>query len=485
MKKSFVIFSLILIGFVSKAQQSEFISITKNQKTVGKLAKTGQAIKGTTLEFNDFIYEFKVDTINQILFLKFDVENKAKDLIAAIGLKNDSLIWKNEFKSNNKSDLELYRNHIFKNDAYNSQKIDAKSGNVLYEVPYLVLAISYSQNIGVFYKKNILGKKINSIYGIDLQNGNVVWEKKGIDMTGYKIIRVDDQSVTFSTLNDGIHQLDLKTGKGWDYKQITVSHKSIYSYPYTYTFNTADFLNDSTSFVITSMEGLVSISESGERKWFSPILSKFHIIDPTIHRMPNKDILFIDKSQKDGAFVSRYNKNGQEVYVNYLSEYKNLLDYRVLENSVNLIFSKKIVNLSISNGNLINEVNHNMKLKTTAEIFNNVIFLENKGDTLEEINPFDSLSFLLYHKADNKIEKININTAIITAVPWDANTYFLENYYHKYRFIKGERYLIIIDDKNIKIASFLDISQYKIIKNMLYLVKENQLTKVDLNDFLE
>lgn len=117
------------------------------------------------------------------------------------------------------SNLKLFSKTMIFTVSNKSYCLDINTGNELWEVKNNIYLVSPIDNIGFGY--NLKGLKVNSneFEGIDLNNGQVLWKRELNGEYGWNDVFYTNDS-TLVVAAAGLHSLDTKTGKGWDYNTI-------------------------------------------------------------------------------------------------------------------------------------------------------------------------------------------------------------------------------------------------------------------------
>lgn len=139
--------------------------------------------------------------------------------IVQYDINNQKVLWTKKIAYQT-SNLKLFSKTMIFTVSNKSYCLDINTGNELWEVKNNIYLVSPIDNIGFGY--NLKGLKVNSneFEGIDLNNGQVLWKRELNGEYGWNDVFYTNDS-TLVVAAAGLHSLDTKTGKGWDYNTIT------------------------------------------------------------------------------------------------------------------------------------------------------------------------------------------------------------------------------------------------------------------------
>lgn len=210
MNKHLLYLLVALIPFFANARpEKDEISITTKDSVVGYTIANKQIIAGVC-EFPLNITRFSIDSGQDqaIVVLREVKDGKAanRGLLAAFDIKSQKITWNFEirnFSIDRTKDLIIYHN------VEKTRYFNLKDGKLVNSGSQRFAFTDYKDNIG-----------FDGMYGIDLFTNRSVWKRKikGNDMLR-SFTRLNDSTVII--LCEGLHQVNMKTGEGWDYELST------------------------------------------------------------------------------------------------------------------------------------------------------------------------------------------------------------------------------------------------------------------------
>ena len=223
MRKIILGFSLLitLTGFSQKNQ----IQVFSNEIILGKSLVDCSVIKGFEYVFSDKIHETFLDTTTGFLTAQLrGLSKNGKWLnntgdIVQYDIKNQKVLWSKKIAYQS-SNLQQFSKTMIYTVANKSYCLDINTGNELWEVKNNIYFVDPIDNIGIGYKFKSSTGYSNELEGIDLKNGNVVWKRDLNREYGWNDVFYTNDS-TMIVVAAGLHAINIKTGKGWDYNTIT------------------------------------------------------------------------------------------------------------------------------------------------------------------------------------------------------------------------------------------------------------------------
>ena len=220
MRSKFISQLFILIGFGLFGQSSD-IHVTSKQKVIGQNLLTQQDISATEYQFPKDIYGRYLDSTSGNLTLqlrKLKKNEKSYGLrgeLIGFNLYSNTVNWSR--KINYTTENVWQNGHLITISKNNKVfYLDDKTGEELWNDKNDLYFADKENEIGIQYLNN----DKNQIQGIDLKSGNVLWQRELSREYGWnETKKLNDSTILIAS--GGLHTLNLKNGKGWDYNTIT------------------------------------------------------------------------------------------------------------------------------------------------------------------------------------------------------------------------------------------------------------------------
>jgi len=219
-----IILGLSLLITITGFSQKSQIQVLNNDKTLGKILVDSSDIKGFEYVFPERIHETFIDTTTGFLTVQLRGLRKEKWLsntgnIIQFDIENQKVLWSKKIAYQS-SNLQQFSKTMIYTVANKSYCLDINTGNELWEVKNNIYFVDPIDNIGIGYKFKSSTGYSNELEGIDLKNGNVVWKRDLNREYGWNDVYYTNDS-TMIVVAAGLHAINIKTGKGWDYNTIT------------------------------------------------------------------------------------------------------------------------------------------------------------------------------------------------------------------------------------------------------------------------
>ncbi|NPA35698.1 MAG: PQQ-binding-like beta-propeller repeat protein, partial [Chlorobi bacterium] len=216
---------LILFSIQSFSQKNNDVKVLINEKVLGKNLLTSSEINGLEYVFPNRIHKTYLDTTSGFLTVqlrglsKNDKWLKNKGYILLYDLNEKKLKW-NKKVNFQTSYLQQFNNTMIFTVANKSYLLDINTGNELWEVKNNIVFADPDYNIGIGYRFNGSTGYSNKLQGLDMKNGKIIWEKELNSEYGWNDLFYTNDS-TLMIVAAGLHSINIKNGKGWDYETIT------------------------------------------------------------------------------------------------------------------------------------------------------------------------------------------------------------------------------------------------------------------------
>src|SRR5574344_114046 len=469
-KKTILYFIFTLISFNLFAQNN---NVSIKDTIVGKSIYNNIELKGKQIKFND----------------------KIKN----ISINNTSIEVSTKHSSTTISDSSINNNDKTNQDSSNNND-------------FIVLCDSIF-NVKIIYNGSYFE-------GIDLINKKSLWTRSIVSNFNISdLIHIDDSNIVVSC--NGLHSINILTGKGWDFDLNTIKEDKTSVYVGTTAsilfaitsaiagFNIDDncFYNEPTLYSYSSnivydypyifmagIDRIVCLDVEGNLIWQDSLNKKQ--TTPSVLFTYDSNIYLINKGfiQKDDdkattsgkCFINGYNIiSGKKIFSSYLKNKDNVLeDYKVVNNDLYMLFDNKLVVFSLANGKTIKEFSHTLesyKDNVGSFAYDNMFFYD-KG-TFKSINTIDSTNILIFVD-DKELNIYNKDMTLIRKVPYD-NIFFKTIQANNLTIIGNKKNSLLINEDGIALMK-LNISYNAVrIGNKLYDIKDNCITELDLNDLFK
>lgn len=492
MKKSLVTGILCCIGLSSFTQNT--VEIIHNERTFGNNLITNKEIVGNEFIFPERIEHSYLETESNCitiqlrgLFMFGSLLNNNGDVIL-YDLTNKKIIWNKSINYQNYY-LEQNGKFIFKTGLKKTYCLDFENGENLWKAKNSIAFIHPELKIGIGYRPYINNSIFNddNFEGVDLKTGNSIWKREIKHDYGLNDIFMINDSVAI-VVTSGLHSVNLKNGRGWDYNAITGE-------PYFQGIKTdikSNVIIDSLNIYFASKEKISRLDLNGNILW-STLLpenmtsnSDIILMDSTLFMINTGSAQLGYARLKQGKpFLAAFDiKNGKQLFLNTVDDKSGKINESIIDKEELLVLYKdKIAKCSVQNGTLITEKSFDKEIygELTGFISYNIY---NKYDSAyKSLTLTDTLNHYV-HTKKNIIVAINKDLDIVNQYDIDQlYKFYLQ--YNKLRFLANKNNTIVID-KNNKIVAKIDISgKANRIGSKLYFVNEKSIIEIDLNEITQ
>jgi hypothetical protein len=488
--------------------------ISISTSTIGKNLLTGKDINAIKSEFTEYITNPVLDTTLNALTLQLRSATKngnyfkSKGYLTLFDLSSKSLKW---IISNNYATDILQQNHeiITRSNSYAGQntRININDGKDMWRTNMIIYASMPNLNIALCYNYNyVTGVYSNTLKCVDLNDGHFLWKRKvenSSHWNGY--INLNDTAIIVKS--SGLHLINLKTGKGWDYEMKTgvndyskmiglnVLGATLGILTGTYVIAgghdmvsnlVSNLASDSLCYYFASKDCLLCISKNGDLQWKVELPKETShsniIIDSTnVYLLNDGEALYNGRSFTYGKpyYAAFDKKNGFQKYMEIFEWKKNpQLDFRMTKDSIDMVFKDQAKRFSIQNGDCKTIIFDTLKYGYLKyPVFGEKKFLK-KDTTFECLNENDPKAFYLM-SSKNEIVKLDENLKL-------ENYYSPENLYtliirtKEYKFLKIDDKTVIINNKKQAVAEINLSENMFVFRNKLYGIDKQSIYEIDL-----
>lgn len=506
-----IYFVIVLLISLNAFSQKNIYPVTHNEIIAGKNYLTGQNIHGQQYSFPCYIYRWSVDSARSRVTLELrdkranGKDYKRKGFLSVFDLKNNKVLWSHDCLS---FDIIHSDSIILRSIGEGSFRLDENNGTHLWKSTYTVFFYNQSYNIGLAYYMGL-----NKLKGINLTDGTVEWERKIDNKYGWEDIKYLNDSVIL-VVSSGLHTINLKTGKGWDYNAVTAINNYgasfaslfagivfgsltgvfIYYAPGSIVIN-----NINSNVVITedkiyfsSRDKVVCLDMEGNVIWETELVKKLSgrssiFINNGFLYVLNLGIATKNNSEtnRGKSFLIKYDINyGRPKYFKLYSDYTKapINGFEIQKDTLILIFNNKISKQLLSDGSIIWEnFIDNSKYGKPLFFIGEQVFTTSDNSTFYSIVLSDTTKYYIYTESGNIY---SINKALSRGnIIENEKTYINYLNYNGYGFLAHENKTIIT--KNNKAVATLNVSENSfIIGSTLYDFQDNDLIEIDLNNII-
>ncbi|MGV8138144.1 MAG: PQQ-binding-like beta-propeller repeat protein [Mangrovibacterium sp.] len=514
-----IILGLSLLITITGFSQSNQIQVLSNEKTLGKSLIDSSDIKGFEYVFPDRIHETFLDTTTGFLTAQLrGLSKNGKWLnntgnIVQYDIKNQKVLWSKKIAYQSSS-LQQFSKTMIYTVANKSFCLDIDTGDELWEVKNNIYFVDPVDNIGVGYKFKSSTGYSNELEGIDLKNGNVVWKRVLNREYGWNDIFYTNDS-TLIVVAAGLHAINVKTGKGWDYN--TITGKKDYKgtaaanavgvglglLTGTFVMSTghdlvrdlvSNTITDSSNIYFASKEQLIKIDkQSGEIIWKFPfsndLASKSSIfMNDSVIFMINKGMAFMGYTQLDFGkpfFAAFDRQSGKQIFLSLIDLKDDpILSYQIQNREIFFAFKNRIAKYSMETGNMITEKEFPKDNFGELKYFvGNQVFIKNQSGDLLSLPQSDSTKVFVF-TSQSKILSIDSELNISKTIEYDdLSIYYLRT--KDFKFIAKDKKTLIINNTGQRIAEIDATSDAFMIGNTLYDTQDKNLITIDLREIIK
>jgi len=516
--KTFFLGIFIFLTTISVSQKNDF-KISYTEKNIGINLLDSSEIKGLEYIFPKRIHKIYFDAKSNLLTVQLRKLSKNgkwlknRGHILLYDLRNKKVKWSKKivYESNR---LQQFDSTLIFTVGNTSYYIDRNTGADLWKIPNTFYHVDSKCNIGIGYKNK---HSINSdeLQGIDLKNGKILWTKELNRDYGWNDLFYTNDS-TLIIVASGLHSINIKTGKGWDYN--TVTGKKDYSGTVaanaagvalglltgTFIVTTghnvihdilSNVLIDSSNIYFSSKEQLAKIDKkTGKVIWTHPFLknltgkSSIFTDDEYIY-MINNGYAFMGyrKINFGEPFIAAFEKKtGKQKYFSLINNKKNpILSFKISDKIIYLISKDKIAKYSLETGNLIKEeILPNENFGEFKYIIGNQVFKKTNEQKFICLPKSDTTKIFIFTDK-GKILGFNEQLNLTNILNYD-DLYISYIQLKRFKFIIAKNNLTwIIDEKGEKTAELDVTPEAFLIGKILYDKQNNKFIEIDLSNIIK
>ncbi len=474
--------------------------------TIGTSAISINTLIAKTFSFSTLIYDFKIDSLSNQVFITIRKKDPTGKLYTNIGMfgainaTTDSLKW---FNNTTQFDVHLANNYLFGSNKKSTSRYNKIYGYEQFQFPSKVVFNIHKNNTGLMYNPNIK----DELMCISLQDGNLKWKAIIPAQQNWNDVKYLNDSILLIAAN-GLYSININTGLLW-FKTLNTVQKNNKPLVYSainnekikkefYAVNTstteANITNISSNILISDTviyyagkEKLIAVTQSGKLQW-EQILDETTTSQMLVKKINNDIILLNNGIAQYNDFAVMYGKafamslnatTGSQNYKNN-SVLESLADYCNFKND--LIFANKT---NIAQTNISNTSLESIIQVTEREFGKFLEFIDGDKFYVEKEGFYVPLNFIndnvIYFRTDNdKVYGVAKNT--IEYEYHYTELYKLNNSLQDKKLITKRNKTMIISKNYEQLFNFnTDVPCY-VFGSKIYFVREQYLQIVDFNE---
>lgn len=213
----------LLVGLAGVCQEPA--PATKTVEA-GMNSVTHQPLTATAYTFKNRIQSVQFDSARSIALIKFRelTKNqrflKPKGAVSVNEVPGFKTLWVKDVNFNLQT-IRKAGGQYFEINNNRQSLLDIRTGTKKWEADNAVLYVNEKTGVVLGYDFNDLGGKYsNKLQGLSYTNGSNLWSRQIKRDYGWNEVVVVNDSVII-ILAAGLHELNLRTGKGWDHELVT------------------------------------------------------------------------------------------------------------------------------------------------------------------------------------------------------------------------------------------------------------------------
>ena len=491
--------------------------MTSSATVVGKNLITNKEIKATKYEFRDRVYKSRLDTTSHTLTLQLrGIKNNGKYYnntgeLAVLDLRSKEIKWSKEINYRT-TEIEQYEGVLFLNKGLGATtRIELTTGDNQWSSKVVVFATVPNLNIALGYKYNSFLQELSTnLSCIDLKTGKVLWERSIDRSYGWNgIENLNDTALIIKS--SGLHQVNIKTGKGWDYDAKT----GLKNYSKTVGANVAGavigFLTgsfvvssghdlvsnlvsnlaaDSLGFYFASKDYLACLSHDGTVRWKVALpketsCSNLLFDTARVYLINEGEAEYNGKKYNYGKpFIAAFDKKtGAQEYLSKFDLVENpLLEFITGKDSIDLLFKDRAIRFSKKDG-FYNTMSFDLDQIGSFDYAVGMFRTYIKSDSI-----FQSLHSLdpraIYMKSTKeRVVKLNQNLGFDRDFGLDE-LYLWRADSKKYTFLYSDNNVFVVNRFNRAIAKLNIGKKIFVFDDKLYGMDSNTIIEIDLDEEL-
>ncbi len=484
------LFCLLFVLNCHQAQaQNNVISKFDPKETVGKNIANNLDITGKSIYINKKIESVTIDTLNKVyVFGIRENEYFNRETVAVVDIESGNLLWERSYNFRF-SDFTVINDAILLRTKGKTFKVDIKRGVEQWMVDNMFVYASTKLDIGIFYKQSAWSGK-NLVEGIDLKTGKVLWNRKDLNFHGSRLIDVLSDSIVTVFERNSIQNINIKTGKGWQRNSLNMAQYCYSTANSTVCYNTSASLVDSTGYIITLSDRIFKLDKNGNEMWgvfypneltcTLPLLFERDSAYYLLNKGGGSFSQLLRFNESTSPFVSKYDKNGNEVFFTKFDKKQLITDALFYKNTLLTLHRKSLFKTNLTTGEVSFE--YALKGKDKDEITDFIglnTLIKGADNTFKLLPPADADGYHILDKDEN-IGKYSENLQLVKE--YKRGEYWLFRGASKqFIFLKNVDNFVVLNRENLKlIAEFKDYKNGLVKDGSLFLSNDFKITKINL-----
>lgn len=496
--------------------QSTALKIESHVKTIGKNLLTNSDLQAKEYIFPERIYHFTIDQGSDLLSVQLrGTSNKGKwlnttgDLIV-YDLLNDKIRWKKRINYQ-VGDLEQHNDVIIQTKGNKSYSLDPLDGKEMWKAKNKICYVDPDQKIGMGYRFSSVNHP-NNLEGIDLTNGNWIWNRYINREYGWnEVFHLNDSVVM--VVAAGLHSINLYTGQGWDfdtvtgkkdYKEANIANAAglvLGAFTGTFVLNTgynmvsdvrSNVVVDSSNIYFASKTKITKLTQDGKIKWRKDLpedlTSKSSIIirDSNLY-LVNSGYAFMGNRQVriGKPFFASFDLNsGKQNFLSIIKEKKDRINgYIFQKDTVLFVLKDRVSKYLITDGSFITEKIFDNKLYGELTYFlGDQVFIKTDSIYKSVVTTDSTKNYLM--TSTNRILVTNQKQDIIEEI--DFKQLYLNNLsIRDYKFLSKGNETSVLDLNDREVARLNISGEAILVGTKLYDMQENRFIEVNLSSILK
>jgi|GEM_PF-1226798 len=514
-----LIFGLLLTISITGFSQSNQILVLNNERILGRSLVDSSVIKGLEFTFPERIHVAVFDASTgyltaQLRGLRRNRRRLTNDgSIVIFDINNRKVVW-SKLMNFQFSHIRHVNNTLIKTEGINSTFLDMNTGRPLWQIKNNLLFADPDVKIGFGYNTRISSKESNILEGINLNYGNVVWERYLNREFGWNNLFYLNDS-TMMIVADGLNKIDLQTGKGWSYHTIT-GQKDYGRTAATNVLGIASGLLTGAFFLTTGhdiIHGIVSNTLrscsyiyfaskeqlakidlfTGEIIWKSTlpddlVSSSYIFMNDRVIFMVNRGVAYMGlRALEFGKpFFAAYDRHtGEQIFFTLMDDtYGSVQHYYVRDRYIYKIRGNRVLKFSKDSGALIAKRNIPQDAYGVLRYFvGDRVFITNPDGYFTNIRQTDTSKVFVFTSL-GKVLSLGEYLEITTKLEYeDISVNFLQ--INDFRLITRGNNTWIVNQAGKKIAEIEASRNAFLAGTTLYDYQENRFLAIDLSEILE
>jgi hypothetical protein len=518
MKKRILIAISLLASASPTFAQPKAGEVITHEKEFGRNLVDNSAIHGIEFEFADRIHDTYLDTTSNTITIQLrGIKNNGKYLenkgeVIFYDLNAKKVKWRKSINYT-QSTIEQLNSLIIETKAGKSNSLNIENGNEEWEIRNSIYYIDHQNEMGLGYQAPGAMKSFShTLKGFALSTGDDIWTREIDRSYGWnQNFHLDD--TTLVVVSSGIHTVNLKTGKGWDYNTrtgeddykgaIAANVAGVALGVLTGTFVTSsghkvirnvvsNIAMDSANFYLASRESVACIEiKTGRVVWTQALPKDFvskmnlflqgrvlHLIGRGYAHVGNKQVSY------GQPFIAAFDRQtGAQKYLSPVASKEVILAFQYNRSEVTFIFKNSMMKYSLADGTLVTmEAFKPEEVGDLRHFVGRQVYITK--DSLFKSLPRTDTTKQFVFTTTNKTLILNDQLKREGQIDFEELFIHYESCEDLALLIKNKKTIAV--NGNLKRVAEIDASSRAfVVDKSLYDVKENTIRRIDLGPLLD